>query len=501
MLWTPLHAQDVTLTSRDGEIALSGTLLTFDGEFYRLQTEFGELVLDGQGVLCRGVGCPNLEDYVAEFTVAGSHAIGDTLLPALLETYAARRGLSVRRVVRSDSDFDIELADPGTGFDVARVGFRLSDSDGGMARLLLGEADIAMTLREASEAEIQAARAAGLGDISAPGQNRILGLDALVPAVARGNSTNQITVTMLASMLAGAVPEWPATGGPVLLQGRSSRSGPAQVIRSQVLMPAGFEAPAEMNRHPDEAALSDAIARDPLALGMVRLSEIGNAVPLAVAGDCGMPVLADRQRLKSGDYPLTLPLFLYMPQKRLPLFTREFLAFLRSPQAQPTIRRAGFVDQGREEIPWAAQGTRLLNAARVAEADIPLSELKRMTDALTGARRLTTTFRFRGGASALEPQSAGNVADLAKAIESGAFDGRELLFVGFSDGEGDWQVNQRLSAQRARTVRDAVVKSAFSADFAQVRMQVLGFGEVMPMACDDAEWGRRVNRRVEVWVR
>ena len=152
-------------------------------------------------------------------------------MPALLETYAARRGLSVARIVRSDADFDMVLADPGTGFDVARVGFRLSDSDGGMARLLLGEADIAMTLREAHAAERQAARAAGLGDIAAPGQNRILGLDALVPAVARGNPATQISVNMLAQMLAGQVAEWPATGGPVLLHGRDRRKGAAQVVQ------------------------------------------------------------------------------------------------------------------------------------------------------------------------------------------------------------------------------------------------------------------------------
>ena len=31
-------AQDITLTLRDSKVALSGTLLGFDGEFYRLQT-------------------------------------------------------------------------------------------------------------------------------------------------------------------------------------------------------------------------------------------------------------------------------------------------------------------------------------------------------------------------------------------------------------------------------------------------------------------------------
>ena len=36
----------MTLSSRDGSVVVSGTLLTFDGELYRIASEFGELTLD-----------------------------------------------------------------------------------------------------------------------------------------------------------------------------------------------------------------------------------------------------------------------------------------------------------------------------------------------------------------------------------------------------------------------------------------------------------------------
>ena len=38
-------------------------------------------------------------------------------------------------------------------------------------------------------------------------------------------------------------------------------------------------------------------------------------------------------------------------------------------------------------------------------------------------------------------------------------------------------------------------------DFDVARVQTLGFGEALPMACDDEEWGRQINRRVEIWVK
>jgi len=43
------QAQDVVLTSRDGSIEISGTLLGFNGEFYRVETVYGELTVGWVG--------------------------------------------------------------------------------------------------------------------------------------------------------------------------------------------------------------------------------------------------------------------------------------------------------------------------------------------------------------------------------------------------------------------------------------------------------------------
>ena len=124
-----------------------------------------------------------------------------------------------------------------------------------------------------------------------------------------------------------------------------------------------------------------------------------------------------------------------------------------------------------------------------------------MAQALSGADRLTTTFHFRDGSSELDAQSYGNIATLARALESGAFDGQTLIFAGFSDSAGAAAANRSLSKTRAEAVRSAVRKAGFAADFSRVKMRVEGFGEAMPMACDETVWGRGMNRRVEVWLR
>jgi len=205
--------------------------------------------------------------------------------------------------------------------------------------------------------------------------------------------------------------------------------------------------------------------------------------------------------VKTEDYPLTAPMFLYLPARRLPKLAREFLSYLKDPSAQLVIRRAGFVDQAPEEITINEQGDRFANAIARAGAETSLTELQRMVGTLAPLKRLTTTFRFEAGSAQLDAQSRSNVAQLARALEVGRYDARRLVFVGFSDGEGPAEANKRIAQRRAEAVRAAVIKAAETANLDRIVMDVDAFGEAMPMACDDTAWGRQVNRRVEVWVR
>jgi len=104
---------------------------------------------------------------------------------------------------------------------------------------------------------------------------------------------------------------------------------------------------------------------------------------LMLTGTCGFSMQASRRMIKTEDYPLTAPMFLYFPARRLPRLAREFLAFTRGPAAQIVIRRSGFVDQTPEEITVEEQGNRFANAISNAGTEITLGELQRMTATLT----------------------------------------------------------------------------------------------------------------------
>ncbi len=497
-------AQDVTLKSHDGDVEVSGNLLGFDGEFYRLETIYGELTVDGSGVSCEGPGCPNLENYIARITFSGAPTVGRVLMPALIEAFAIRNEYDLTRENLAANQFVIALASRVDGAVLGEFSFRLTNTDEGFADLLANEADIAMTLREARTDEVTRARDAGLGNLTARGRSRVLALDALVPVVAPSNPIQAITTPELAQVLAGEIDNWSVLGGPNAPIGvhlHDARTGLGQATVDRLLAPEDLNLVDGAIRHKDSQDLARAVSDDPFALGVTSRSEIGNTWELALKGNCGFALNATRRAVKTEDYPLTAPMFLYLPARRFPKLAREFLAYMRDPSAQLVIRRAGFVDQAPEEIRINEQGDRFANAILRAGEEIRLSELQDMVSALAPLKRLSTTFRFEAGSARLDAQSRSNVQQLARAMEIGLYDARRLVFVGFSDGEGAASANRNIAMRRASAVKSAVTRAAETANLDRIGLEVAAFGEAMPMACDDSAWGRQVNRRVEVWVR
>lgn len=503
MVWaSSVSAQDVTLISRDKLVEISGTLHGFDGEYYRIETIYGELTVDGAGVSCEGPGCPSLSDFVAEVDISGTRSIGQVLMPALLEVFAQNSGLNLVRFKPAPDEMEFVFSDPTSGKPVGRFFLRLTTTDEGFADLLADEADLVLARREIHEKEVELAAEIGLGDLRR--RSRVLALDALVPIVAPGNPLSQIGTVELAQVLSGEISNWSQLGGPeapITVHMREDASGLYQRVDQRLLMPVGQKLLPGALRYLSDDALSLAVSRDPFGLGVASATELGNAKPLALSGRCGFALSANRRTIKTEDYPLTAPLFLYSPVRRLPKLARDFLIFTHSPAAQVVVRRAGFTDQTAEEIPIEQQGTRFVNAISQAGPEIELSELRRMIDVMKDKARLSLSFRFETGSSQLDGQSRSNVAYLAQLLEAGAYDTRELIFVGFSDGEGSAEANRTISMRRSIAVLNAVRKAAETANFERLTLKVEAFGEAMPLACDDSSWGRQVNRRVEVWLR
>ncbi len=493
-------AQDVELRSLDGTVELEGNLISYDGAFYRLETVYGALTVAAEGVSCAGPGCPDLGTFVAEARIAGAATVAEGLLPALLEAFADAQGMTIELAGDFGPTYVLRRED---GSPAARFTVVPGTTDDGFLALLNGEADIALALREPSAAELRAAEAASPDDPPLDDRVRVLALDALVPVVSPENPLDSLTLPQIAQLFSGEVVNWQDLGGPdapVALHLLAPGLGLAQAFSARVLLPSDAGLSANIVRHESAAALAEAVAGDAYAVGVTARSGIGPARALPLSGACGFAQSATGDAVKAEDYPLTAPVYMYLAPQRLPLLVRQFLAFTETEEAERRVRDAGFVDQLLTRTPLALQGERLASAIRAGGEDVALEDLQQMIEVLGTAERLSTTLRFNPGGTALDIQSRASVARLAMAVERGVFDGRRLIFAGFSDGDGPANVNARLSLRRAGVVRDTFLAASGAAAPDRVELVTHGFGEAMPMACDDTDWGRAVNRRVEVWL-
>lgn len=100
--------------------------------------------------------------------------------------------------------------------------------------------------------------------------------------------------------------------------------------------------------------------------------------------------------------------------------------------------------------------------------------------------------RFDVDSARLRPESAA-VLDALYAGLAATRDSR-IRIEGHTSGEGEVAYNQRLSEQRAQSVVDALAQRGLAA----ARMSARGAGESRPIAPEDDESGRALNRRVEV---
>ena len=493
---------EITLRAGDGGVDVTGRFLGYDGRYIRIASEAGELTLDYAGVTCTGAACPDPETWVEEIGLAGTPRIGRLILPALIEGYGRARGLVVERTDAGAAEITYRVSEGG-GREVAVLHLSLSDTGAGFEALLAREADILMAARQLDGAELEAAAAGGLGDIGQAGRIRVVAYDAVVPIVSPEAQIGSLGFIDLARLFAGDVRNWSTIGGadrPVTLHLGAPEAGLAAHFVETILRPTRRALSKAGVIHADDAAIIEAVLADPGAIGLVSFEATGNAIPLPLRGRCGLRAEATLDTVRTGDYPLALPLYLYLPERRLGPLGRDFLAWMSSPEAQRILRRIGVPGQMAGRLPSAAEGERWLAAIRAADGADGLAELQRLARRIEGHDRPTPTFRFRPGSAELDPASEARLRILARALLEGRFAGQRLRLLGFSDGRGTTSANTALSERRAEAVLaelEAILGGTLP-DGQQIA--VAGLGDVSPIGCDDMPWGREINRRVELWA-
>jgi len=154
-------------------------------------------------------------------------------------------------------------------------------------------------------------------------------------------------------------------------------------------------------------------------------------------------------------------------------------------------------DQSRlaaQEAQQTAQQAETDKAAMRAKLSEQLNSILQTRDSARGLIVSMSDVLFDTGKYSLKPSAREKLAKVAGILLSYPFLNIEVG--GYTDNVGGDEMNQKLSENRAGSVRDYLVQEGVAANSVSAK----GFGNSLPVASNDNAAGRQQNRRVELLV-
>ena len=498
----PALAERATLKTLDQSFSVEGEITEFDGVNYTLSTSIGNITVAAELVVCEGPGCPKQEADSPAFTVAGDRTLALRLFPALLRDFVEDEGASTTTMEAGNSKvvLDIRGGDFPDGSEVSIVPTGTSD---GLDALFKGEAQLALSTRPVRNREARAFEEFGLGDLRSTDQELILALDGLIFVNHPENPVRSISVEDAARIFSGEITNWEDLGGrdaDINLYVRDEGAGSYEAFDSMIMRPVGATPSENVTRFTADNAIASAVETDVDGIGFVSYAGIGEAQAMSIRGACGLQSEPSEFSIKTEEYPLTRLLYMYQTNAPLAAKAQDLRDYFASEEAQAHVEDWGFISQAVTIESVNTQGLRIASSILENQNAEDMQPVLDMIVMFADADRLSTTFRFETGTSRLNARSQADVARLAEILATDRFSNKEVIFVGFTDSIGEDDLNAQLSQQRAEQVLTEVL-NVDPTLASNVRLRAVGFGEISPLACNESNTGRLINRRVEIWVR
>jgi phosphate transport system substrate-binding protein len=409
--------------------------------------------------------------------LSGSNTIGEGLAPALAEGFLKQQGATEVKTVPGDRADEVRVQGVLPGDQAPKtIEIHAHGSAVAFEDLANGTADIGLASRMIKTEEV--AQLAGLGDMTSPACEHILGLDGIAVIVSRKNPVEALAKDQIAQIFKGEIRNWQQVGGPdaaIHLYARDDKSGTYDTFTTLVLGNAALTAMAK--RIEDSRKLSDSVAQDPNGIGFIGLPYIQETRAIAVYENGAAAFMPTPFTVATEDYVLSRRLFLYTAAHPRRELTGRFVDFALSSMGQNIVAEVGFVGQN------------VSAAAAAAGSTAMPADYRRLT---SGSDRLSLDFRFREGSSELDNKAVADLTRVVTFVTDLHYSGDNLVLLGFDDSK---EVTENLSKARAAAVAQQFEQRGVKA------ATVVGFGSQLAVASNDTPEGRQKNRRVEIWLR
>ena len=140
----------------------------------------------------------------------------------------------------------------------------------------------------------------------------------------------------------------------------------------------------------------------------------------------------------------------------------------------------------------AVIGHQMDQQAKELQQNIPGATVARVGEGIAVTFESGLLYDF--DSDVVRASAAQNLGNLAASLNK--YPNTDLLIVGHTDAVGTGEYNQGLSQRRATAASNYLASQGVSA----ARLRALGRGETEPLATNDTEAGRQLNRRVEIAI-
>ena len=231
--------------------------------------------------------------------------------------------------MKQNPDIKVSATDGGTGT--------------GIAALLDGTTDICAASRKIKNKELQLALEKNIHPYEI-----VVAKDGVAVVVHHDNPVNELTLEQLSEIFTDKIVQWSEVGGadePIVVLSRESSSGTYVYFQEMVLKKQDYMQDAKLL--PVTSAIIQSVSTNKLAIGYVGLGYALDAKDkvkiIAVKEDDNSPaVIPSDQTVKSGQYPIARPLFLYLNGE--PKGTvKKFVDFCLSTEGQAVVTDTGYV--------------------------------------------------------------------------------------------------------------------------------------------------------------
>ena len=210
-----------------------------------------------------------------------------------------------------------------------------SGSGNGIKAILDGTTDICNSSREMKKEELEKGKVANkkIKEIA-------VGIDMIVPIVHPSNKVKDLTTDQLKGIYDGTITNWNQVGGVdmnIVVVSRDSSSGTYEYWHESILKKTDTTKNSLMQA--SNGAVVNTVANNKKAIGYIGFGYIDNSVKVTDVNS----VKATLKNGKTGKYPVSRKLFMYVDQNNYSADAKAFVEFLLSKNGQKIVAEAGFI--------------------------------------------------------------------------------------------------------------------------------------------------------------